>query len=83
VSREIRFSVRWDDSSKSFLAKDEGGYVLGRSPDYGRALSIAIRDAEIARHAGAHIVVIAIDRHGGEKVEWRAKARRPPGSPGH
>ena len=58
----------------SFIATDECGYVLARSDDREKALTIAIKDAGVARRAGVRVMIVAQDSKGSEKLAWRDRA---------
>jgi hypothetical protein len=58
----------------SFIATDECGYVLARSDDRAKALTIAIKDAGAARRAGVRVTIVAQDSKGSEKLAWRDRA---------
>jgi hypothetical protein len=73
MRRSFKFSVSWEKKSKSYIAVDEDGYVLGKSLDQINALAIAIKDAELAQRSGARVTVVAKDYQGDEKLMWRRR----------
>jgi hypothetical protein len=75
MSRALIFTIAWDSSRRSFAVRDEGGYLLGQSPDREKALALAIKDAELAARSGARVSIFSKAMTGKMRREWTCEAR--------
>ena len=75
MPRTIAFTFAWDASRRTFAVRDEGGYVLGQSPNRETALALAIKDAELVARSGARVIIFSKAVTGRLRREWVCEAQ--------
>lgn len=73
VKGERRFRVRWDAKRERYVVMDDNGDLLGVDRTLDRAVVSAVREADLASHAGCRITVLVENSNGIFKREYVAQ----------
>jgi hypothetical protein len=69
----LTFTVRWDEDSAKFIARDTGGAILNASSDKSNAIYSACREASITSRAGVRVLVMVQGEDGRMCHGWTAE----------
>jgi hypothetical protein len=70
---ERQFRVRWDAKRERYVAMDDNGDLLGVDRTLDSAIGSAVREAELASHAGCRVTVLVENSDGIFKREYVAQ----------